>query len=124
MYMEFVRSCAPLPEFEVKITVGGTTYLMTDIIELHKTQVVGLVLDGTTADKKLVALNFNQISSFQVPPKFEKLYLEIMRRVNLHLQTLTKGNINVLNAKSEALYNAFYHVLERDGSALFKELSK
>ena len=57
--MEFIRSCAPLPEFEIKITVGGTTYLMTDVIELHKTQVVGLVLDGTAADKKLVALNFN-----------------------------------------------------------------
>ena len=124
MYMEFVRSCALMPEFEVRITAGGTTYLMTDVIELHKTQVVGLVSDGTTTDKKLVALNFNQISSFQVPPKFEKLYLEIMRRVNLHLQTLSKGNINVLNAKQEALYNAFYHVLGRDGSTLFRELSE
>lgn len=127
MFMEFVRVCAPVPEFEVRIQSDGVKYLMTDIIELHKTQIVGLVTDErphSDGNKKLVALNFNQVSSLFVPPKFEKLYLEIMGRVNVYLQKLTKGSKDALNAKPEALYNAFYYILERDGAALFREISR
>lgn len=119
VFMEFVRVCAPMPDFEAKIQVGSVDYLMTDIIELHKTQIVGICSSAPHEEQMLRAFNFNQISVIQIPPKYEKAYLEVMHRVHNRILALSKGERNVLTAKPEAIYNAFYHVLRQGGLSVW-----
>lgn len=124
MFMEFVRVCTTFPDFEIMLDVGDV-YIMADIIELHKTQIVGLaaplveVEAGVSPPKRLVAFNFGQIKSIRIPPAYEERYLELMKYVNERIKRMSKGQRTVINAKPEAIYNAFYEVLAQLGAQIF-----
>ncbi len=122
MFMEFVRVCTTFPDFEIMLDVGDV-YIMADIIELHKTQIVGLAAPlvevGVSPPKRLVAFNFGQIKSIRIPPAYEERYLELMKYVNERIKRMSKGQRTVINAKPEAIYNAFYEVLAQLGAQIF-----